>query len=160
MNLFEEPYSSWNTMGRPRMPTPDGEFLSPKASILVQSDTLDHFCSENDIHRIHFLKVDVEGFEKSVFFGSGSLLRERRINYICFELSQDPLKGAGITAREVFESLELHGYFAYRFDEKSGTFHGPVHDSSEYWANYFASWQDLTILHALPKKNGCSGNPS
>ena len=146
MNLFEEPYSSWNTMGLPRMPTPDGEFLSPGASILVQSDTLDHFCSENGIHRIDFLKVDVEGFEKSVFLGSGGLLRERRINYICFELSQDPLKGAGMTTREIFESLELHGYFAYRFDEKNGTFRGPVHDSSEYWANYFASWQDLTIL--------------
>ncbi len=159
MNLFEEPYSSWNTMGWPRMPTPDGEFQSPKTSIVVQSDTLDHFCRENDIHSILFLKVDVEGFEKLVFSGSTGLLGERRIDYICFELSQDPLRGSGITAREVFESLELHGYLAYRFDENNGTFHGPVHDSSEYWANYFASWKDLTILE-LPKKNGRGGKLS
>lgn len=159
INLFEEPYSSWNTMGHPLMPTPEGKFVSPGAFALVQGDTLDHFCDQHAIDRIQFLKVDVEGFEKLVFYGSASLLRERRINYICFELSQDPLKGAGITTREVFEALESHGYLAYRFDEELGIFRGPVHDSSEYWANYFASWQDLSILHPVQKKNAGADKP-
>jgi hypothetical protein len=74
------------------------------------------------------------------------LLRERRVDYICFEISQEPLKGAGVSSRSSFEALEAHGYLAYRFDEANGCFHGPIQDTSEYWVNFYASWIDLSQI--------------
>jgi FkbM family methyltransferase len=144
MNLFEPQYSAWNTLGMPKMLTPEGNRVSPASSVDVPSYTLDEFCHSEKIERINFLKVDVEGFEHTVFQGAARLLRERRVDYICFEISQEPLKGAGVRSRSIFEALEAQGYFAYRFDECSGSFHGPVQDTAEYWANFYASWMDLS----------------
>ncbi len=146
MNLFEPQFSMWNTLGTPSMITPEGRRVSPGQSVEVPSETLDHFCDAEQIERINFLKVDVEGFEQLVFRGAERLLRERRVDYICFEISQEPLKGAGMSSRGVFEALETHGYFAYRFDLPTETFRGPIQDTPEYWANFYASWQDLSII--------------
>jgi FkbM family methyltransferase len=143
MNLFEPPYSSWNTQGRPSMPTPNGTRIEPTKSILVEGITIDAFCAAREIDHVDFLKVDVEGFEAVVFRGSTRMLRERRIDAICFEISRDPLKGAGFTAKDIFNSLECQGYSIYRFDGERLRFTGPVHDSDVYWDNYYASYRSL-----------------
>jgi FkbM family methyltransferase len=144
MNLFEPEFSEWNTRGKPSMITAQGERISPTRTRSLPCQTLDNFCQAAHIDRINFLKVDVEGFEQLVFAGAHILLEERRVDYICFEISKEPLKGAGLESREVFEALEKDGYFAYRFDESTQSFRGPIHDTSEYWANFYASWQDLS----------------
>jgi FkbM family methyltransferase len=146
MNLFDPQFAEWNGLGGHAMRGPDGSVISPTQSVDVPATTLDDFCTSQGIDHIHFLKVDVEGFEVAVFQGAKRLLREHRVDYICFEISQDPLKGAGIESRNVFEALELHGYTAYQFDRASRRFHGPVTDTAETWANFFASWKDLSKL--------------
>jgi FkbM family methyltransferase len=144
MNLFKPEFSEWNTRGKPSMITAQGERISPTQTRSLPCQTLDNFCQAQHIDRINFLKVDVEGFEHLVFAGAHMLLEERRVDYICFEISKEPLKGAGFESREVFEALERDGYSAYRFDEPTQSFQGPIHDTSEYWANFYASWQDLS----------------
>lgn len=144
MNLFEPEFAEWNSIGRPVMYTESHEPVSPSRSVEVSAYTLDEFCEAQQIERINFMKVDVEGFEASVFRGAERLLRERRVDYICFEISKDPLRGAGINSRQVFEALETHGYNAYRFDGKTRKFQGPIRDTSESWMNFFASWKDLS----------------
>ena len=146
MNLFEPQYSAWNTLGMPEMVTPEGERVSPAKSVDVPSCTLDEFRRCEKIEKIHFLKVDVEGFEEAVFRGAAELLRERRIDCVCFEISQAPLKGAKATSRSIFAVLEGFGYLAYRFDDANGSFHGPIQDTTEYWANFYASWMDLSKI--------------
>jgi FkbM family methyltransferase len=146
MNLFEPQFAEWNTLGMPSMKAPNGTFIRPSESVSVRARTLDEFCDEERIERINFLKVDVEGFEAAVFQGAGRLLKDQRVDYICFEISKDPLKGAGIESRKVFEALEMHGYAAYRFDRTSGGFRGPVKDTTESWTNFFASWKDLSVI--------------
>ena len=146
MNLFEPQFSGWNTLGMPSMITPDGGRVSPVHSVDVLSQTLDDFCEAEGIARVNFLKVDVEGLELAVFQGAERLLRERCVDYLCFEISKEPLKGAGIDSRQVFAALETHGYQAYRYDELTRTFQGPVRDSSEYWSNFYASWKDLSKI--------------
>jgi len=152
MNLFEPQYSAWNTLGMPKMITPEGNRVSPAKFVDVPSCTLDEFCHSEKIAKVNFLKVDVEGFERAVFQGATRLLRERRVDCICFEISQEPLKGAGVSSRSIFEALEVHGYLAYRFDEANGSFHGPIQDTSEYWENFYASWIDLSQIR-LEKKS-------
>jgi len=143
MNLFPPEFSSWNSMGRPLMTAPNGKKVSPSATVDVPAISIDSFCYENNIETIHFLKVDVEGFEKSVFEGARRMLAEHKIHRICFEISRDPLKGAGVQAGDVFQVLESFGYTIYRFDPARQKFAGPVHDSNEYWMNYFASFEPL-----------------
>jgi FkbM family methyltransferase len=149
MNLFEPRFSEWNSLGKPSMLKPNGRRVSPRESVEVPSHTLDEFCDEHQIERVHFLKVDVEGFELSVFRGAERLLAERRIDFICFEISKDPLKGAGVRSRDVFRALEIHGYKAYRFDTVTGIFQGPIQDTPEEWINFFASHKDLSKIVEL-----------
>jgi FkbM family methyltransferase len=143
INLFDPRFAEWNSLGKPSMDAGQGTLSTSHQSVEVQTYRLDDFCREQGIERISFLKVDVEGFELHVFRGAERLLRERRLDYICFEISQAPLRGAGIKSREVFSELEAHGYIAYSFHMGTKTFRGPITDSSEAWTNFFASWKDL-----------------
>jgi FkbM family methyltransferase len=148
MHLFDPLYSAWNTLGRPTMLAPTGQRLRPTRSVSVPCDTIDHICLARGIERIDLLKVDVEGFEKNVFAGARRMLGEGRVGAVCFEISQEPLKGAGATARQVFACLESLGYGCWAFDESLGRFTGPVHDSADYWANFYASRRDLGTMGA------------
>lgn len=145
INLFDEAHSEWNSLGVSEMGAP-GATMLPTSSVEVLSASLDSFCEREGIRHIDFLKVDVEGFELSVFKGAKRLLGERRIGCICFEISQPPLKGAGVKSGEVFAALEQNEYFAYALDQNTGAFSGPVHDTREQWTNFFASAMDLTKL--------------
>jgi methyltransferase FkbM-like protein len=144
MNLFEPQFAEWNSLGVLSARDGNGKLVSSCGSVEVLAHTLDDFCDRQGIRHINFLKVDVEGFELSVFKGAERLLSERGIDYICFEISKDPLKGAGVESREVFEALEPHGYTAYRFDKTTERFEGPVQDTSEFWTNFYASWMNLS----------------
>jgi FkbM family methyltransferase len=145
LNLFDPQFSEWNSLGSPSMCNPSGVGrISPHQSIDVPASTLDLFCATEKIERVNFLKVDVEGFELAVFKGAEVLLRERRVDCLCFEISLESLKGAGMKSREVFEFLEACGYFSYSLDRATGKFCGPIHDTSEEWMNFYASTEDLT----------------
>jgi FkbM family methyltransferase len=144
INLFECEFAEWNTLGLPSMPLKNGKRISPSSFSEVPGRTLGRFCDEAGIERINFLKVDVEGFEWAVFRGAEDLLSSGRIDHICFEISQDPLKGAGVDSRKVFQELEAHGYMVYRFDEGRNAFEGPLRDTTDYWSNFFASRMDLS----------------
>ena len=122
MNLFKPQFSEWNTLGKPSMLTRDGRRVSPGESVQVPSHTLDQFCDEHRIERIHFLKVDVEGFELSVFRGAETLLREQRVDFICFEISKDPLKGAGVQSRDVFKARKFMGITPIDSTKSQGIF--------------------------------------
>jgi FkbM family methyltransferase len=144
MYLFEPQYSGWNTMNAYNMTTPDGGHVVPNRSVEVSTDSLDNFCAIHEIGRIDFLKVDVEGFEHSVLAGAHQLLCEKRIDYVCFEINQEALDGAGgVKSRDVFQVLESHGYACYQFDVRSERFQGPIHNTSEPWPNFYASWRSL-----------------
>jgi len=146
INVYEPRFAEWNMLGVAPPRSANGKMVRPCQSIDVPSLTLDEFCDTQRIERISFLKVDVEGFELSVFRGAERLLREHRVDYICFEFANELLKTAGVEGRRVFEELEAHGYLAYRFDKTAGKFQGPIQDSSEIWTNFFASWRDLSGL--------------
>jgi FkbM family methyltransferase len=55
--------------------------------IIVRSETLDHFCTRQNINRIDFLKIDVEGAELSVLKGAKDMLARRAIMAVYFEFN-------------------------------------------------------------------------
>ena len=78
--------------------------------IKVQVRTMDDVSRELSIERIHFLKIDVEGFESDVLLGAQTLLGEKKIDYILFELQETLLESIQRTSQEVFQILFDSGY--------------------------------------------------
>ncbi len=144
MNLFEPRFAAWNTFGTPRMLTPEGNLVEPSKSIEVPTISLDEFCARRRIEKVNFLKVDVEGFETSVFEGAERLLCQHLIDTVCFEISQAPLRGANAKSADTFFALERHGYSAYLFNARTRRFEGPIHDTTEEFGNFYSSYMDLT----------------
>lgn len=67
---------------------------------IVELRTLDSFCREQKIHRIHFLKLDVEGNEIKVLEGAKQLLGAGLIDFIQFEFG-----GCNIDSRTYFQDF-------------------------------------------------------
>ncbi|MBS1548119.1 MAG: FkbM family methyltransferase [Bacteroidetes bacterium] len=67
---------------------------------VVELSTIDSFCASNNIGRIHFLKLDVEGHELKVLKGAEKMLAANRIDHIQFEFS-----GCNIDSRTYFRDF-------------------------------------------------------
>lgn len=87
--------------------------------ITVETTTLDRFAADNAIGRIDFLKIDVEGFEQEVLAGATTLLRERRIGGLIFEVSPSVLRDLGKSAGAVYDLLRDHGYAVRDLDGRT-----------------------------------------
>jgi hypothetical protein len=66
----------------------------------VKVSTLDAVADDLGLERIHFLKLDVEGFEFQCLRGAERLIGERRIDYIQFEFG-----GTNIDTRTYFRDF-------------------------------------------------------
>jgi FkbM family methyltransferase len=66
----------------------------------ISLSTLDEYCVENAIDRIHFLKLDIEGHELSALKGAARMLKEDRIDVIQFEFG-----GCNIDSRTFFQDF-------------------------------------------------------
>ncbi|HKS95385.1 MAG TPA: FkbM family methyltransferase [Terriglobia bacterium] len=146
MNLFAAEHSEWSSLAKPEMDGPGGTKIVPRSSVEVTSLSLRRFCAESGIDRINFLKVDVEGFEVDVFRGARRLLEGGRVDYVCFEISKASLSASRTESRRVFQTLAAYGYQSYRLDDMTLRFQGPVEDTDEEWANFFASRARMTEL--------------
>jgi len=107
--------------------------------------TLDEEVEENGLDHIDLLKIDVEGYERSVLEGASSLLESESVSCIQFEYGRNWIR-AGATLYSVVEKLRSHGFSVYllrpeclrkiRFDEVGEYFsysnyvavHGSVED--------------------------------
>lgn len=72
--------------------------LNQKEQIRVNS--LDSFCQEHGIGHIHFLKLDIEGFELSALKGAKSMIDNDAVDYIQFEFG-----GCNIDSRTYFQDF-------------------------------------------------------
>jgi FkbM family methyltransferase len=143
INIFSEEFSSWASLGKPQMIAPDGSLQEPRRTQKVHCETLDHFCSTNKVEKINFLKIDVEGYELAALRGAESMLSHNRIDYICFEISEQPLKAAGVRAEQIVEYLNKFGYAIYAIDGPPLTWSGPIGDVSCFHDNFIASYKPL-----------------
>jgi len=80
--------------------------------IEVEISTLDEYISKNNISRIDFIKIDVEGYEMNVLKGfSNGLTRFKPTLFI--EISNDNLKNQGTSNIEIYELIRNLGYTIY-----------------------------------------------
>jgi FkbM family methyltransferase len=88
-------------------------------TIQVPTTTLDEFTSKNQIDRIDFLKIDVEGFELEVLEGASRLLASKKIRAILFEANRPVLKSIGKTAAPIYDLLRSYAYSVTDLDGRS-----------------------------------------
>jgi FkbM family methyltransferase len=77
----------------------------------VKVDTLDQFCSNNNINKINLLKVDTEGYEMNVLRGAERMLSSSCIDYILIEC--DFLKRSDAPHGDFVEILNYLQPFQY-----------------------------------------------
>jgi FkbM family methyltransferase len=115
--------------------------LVKHGAISVPMTTLDIYCAGRDIHKIHFCKIDVEGYEYAVMEGAYRLLRHRCIDVIQFEYGYTS-EDSGYTWEMIRELLEGHE-FQIGMMHKGGKF-GPPNTNYEqhrHTNNYLAVLQ-------------------
>jgi FkbM family methyltransferase len=89
-----------------------GNFNPPK-SFPVVTTTIDIYCQQQEIKRINFLKIDVEGGELDVLYGAKHFLETGRIDYVQFEYGGTYLDSQR-TLKEAFEYLQKFRYSIFK----------------------------------------------
>ncbi len=78
-------------------------------SIEVRVEKMDNFVSDNQINRLDFIKIDVEGYEYAVLKGGSETLKKfHPVLYI--EIDDNNLKDCGSSAAEVINLIRTYGY--------------------------------------------------
>jgi FkbM family methyltransferase len=85
----------------------------------VQMKTIDNFVRENNISKVDFIKVDVEGAEKLVFEGAKELLASSRKLTILFEGCVTNSKSFGYTVPELMSEL-IRANFSIKYINSIG----------------------------------------
>lgn len=79
----------------------------------IRLTTLTKYVSENNITKIDYLKIDVEGHESKVIEGASELIEKKLIKCIQFEYNSN-WKVADSKFENVFNKLSTYGYKFYR----------------------------------------------
>jgi hypothetical protein len=85
----------------------------------VQIETLDRFCSANDVSSIDLLKIDVEGHEMPVLLGAEQLLSEDRIGIVRLETAIDPDIPYHTQLFDLCDYLHPFGYRLFGFYDQN-----------------------------------------
>ncbi len=138
-NEFPEEYSSWNSLGLPKMNNPrDRTIPIPiEQSVDVEAVTLDSFCNQHSISKIDYLKLDVEGAELEALIGASGLLENKAVHYLQFEISKPMLEGLNTKAKFIFDFLKSKEYECHIINE-DGAVGNIISDSDSSYENYIA----------------------
>jgi FkbM family methyltransferase len=110
----------------------------------VRLSTIDNYCEQNRINRIHFLKLDVEGHELKVLHGAQQMLDNKNIDFIQFEFG-----GTDIDSRTYYKDFYLLLKDKYRIYRilKNGLFEMPQYQEIHeifITTNYLAKRKTLS----------------
>lgn len=65
-----------------------GVFLNGLKTEKVNVTTLNEYCLKNEIKKIDFLKMDVQGYEYQILHGADMFIKNRLIDFIQFEIDE------------------------------------------------------------------------
>ncbi len=101
-------YSSWKVDGSAADRHPlHGGITKPAESIHIT--TLDHFCLQNDIHKVDLIKIDTDGHEFPVLRGAYKTL-EKNHPYLIFEVGLYVLNEQKMAFEQYYDLLSHFGY--------------------------------------------------
>lgn len=80
---------------------------------VINLDTLDNYCNQNNIENIDLLKIDIEGGEINCLKGGVTILEKTKKGIIQLEVDYGHCKRLGYSAEELFEFPIQFGYKSY-----------------------------------------------
>ena len=89
---------------------PDPAWVIPDTEVTIPVTTLDEFCTEQEVHRINVLKMDIQGGELLALRGAEKLLRRHAIDLIYTELLYLPYYQGQSFYSEICTHLHERGY--------------------------------------------------
>ncbi len=122
--------------------------LEMKEEGVVSFIVLDDYCSKNDIQKIHFLKMDIEGHELNALKGVANLIKNDAIDFIQFEFG-----GCNIDSRTFFKD------FYYLLNEKYKIYR-IVRDGLFEVKNYKETYEIFTTINFLAERRALSNSSS
>jgi FkbM family methyltransferase len=84
--------------------------IETKDAELVETKTLDSFMLENQVTKIDFIKIDVEGAELFIFKGAENLLKSSYKPIILFECAEELAAQFDVTVADSIILLKKYGY--------------------------------------------------
>ncbi|MEG3841898.1 FkbM family methyltransferase [Microcoleus sp. herbarium14] len=102
----------WSTFHRRLQAEKEYGIKEPQI-INVLTTTIDNYCRRQEINRINFLKIDVEGGELNVLEGANNLLCQGKIDYIQFEYGGTYIDSK-TTLQQVFEYFQNLRYAIFK----------------------------------------------
>lgn len=141
-----EKHPSWNTSYR-RESVEQELGIAPPIRMEVPAVTIDAYCQNHGIERIHYLKIDAEGAENDILRGARRMLSECRVDMLQFEYGGTFLD-AGRELKESFRILQERGYDLYKISEQGLIFCPEFAPELENyaWCNYFVAHSRLRGL--------------
>ncbi len=137
---FYKVYPPVSTLYR-RSQKVENENIGCKAEIIVvEGTTLDMYCSSKKIKKINFLKIDVEGAEFDVLWGSKNMLKN--IDFIQFEYGGCNLDSK-ITLKTLYEFLMKHDF---------KKLYKVLDNELKFISNYDESLEDYQLVNYLVTK--------
>lgn len=82
----------------------------------IRLSTLDLFVQEHMLHRLDFVKADIEGWEVNMLKGGLRSIRELRPS-LMLEINEVALKRANASPQQIFDLILPLGYSVFRTDE-------------------------------------------
>lgn len=79
----------------------------------VTVTTIDSYCTQEDISRIHLLKSDTEGFDMQVLIGAREMLERQAIDLIDVEVGMHPRNLRHVPFEEIKAFLQQRSYFVF-----------------------------------------------
>jgi len=101
--------------------------ISMDKSEEIKLSTIDNYCKANNINRINFLKLDIEGHELKALIGAKEMIDSKKVDCIQFEFG-----GCNIDSRTYFQdfySLLKDNYKIYRI-LKNGLYEIPAYSET------------------------------
>lgn len=111
-SFAELPHSELGTMRREALALYDVEDKIDEMEVGLT--TVDAYCGERAIPRVHFLKIDVEGYELAVLEGAREMLARNAIDLIQFEFNEGNIFSR-VFLKDFYEIL--HDYDLYRIKD-------------------------------------------
>ena len=79
---------------------------------IVEIETIDNFVAKNNIKKIDFIKIDIEGPELLVFKGAEKTLKKYKPTIIC-EVNHEHMGRVNLKTEDLFRFLNKLGYESY-----------------------------------------------
>ncbi len=82
---------------------------------LVKCKRLDNILKEQNIDSVHYIKIDVEGFELGVLKGLGDYFSNKKISIIQIEIN-DSISNSSSTINDLINFIGLNGYNLFSYN--------------------------------------------